>query len=92
MMKNHSVQQKFILSSHWGGPFSVAGNPSSNPISLSTNALGKGMNPPVLTQLGSLALVRQLVQKKEDSAFKPDILCLKILNWLCATSGSCQRN
>ena len=44
-------------------------------ISRSTNTLGKGMN---LIITGSLALLRQPVQEKENSEFKPVKLCLKI--------------
>ena len=55
-------------------------------ISHSTNTLGKGMNPiippPAMgkqqDRLGSSALVRQLVQEKENSEFKPVKLRLKI--------------
>ena len=55
-------------------------------ISHSTNTLGKGLNPNILPQamgkqqsrLGSSALVRQLVQEKENSEFKPVKLRLKI--------------
>ena len=55
-------------------------------ISHSTNTLGKGMNPIILPpamgkqqdRLGSSALVRQLVQEKENSEFKPVKLRLKI--------------
>ena len=55
-------------------------------ISHSTNTLGKGMNPIILppamgkqqNRLGSSALVRQLVQEKENSEFKPVKLGLKI--------------
>ena len=55
-------------------------------ISRSTNTLGKGMNPIILPpamgkyldRLGSSALVRQLVQEKENSEFKPVKLHLKI--------------
>ena len=50
------------------------------------NTLGKGMNPLILPpamdkqqdRLGSSALVRQLVQEKENSEFKPVKLRLKI--------------
>ena len=52
----------------------------------STNTLGKGINPIILPpamgkqqdRLGSSALVRQLVQEKENSEFKPVKLRLKI--------------
>ena len=52
----------------------------------STNTLGKGMKPIILPpamgkqqdRLGSLALVRQLVQEKENSEFKSVKLRLKI--------------
>ncbi len=55
-------------------------------ISYSTNTLGKGMNPNILPpamgkqlgRLGSSALVRHLVQEKENSEFKPVKLRLKI--------------
>ncbi len=55
-------------------------------ISHSTNTLGKGMNPIILPpamgkqqdRIGSSALVRQLVQEKENSEFKPVKLRLKI--------------
>ena len=51
-------------------------------ISHSTNTLGKGMNqiilPPAIGRLGSTALVRQLVEEKENSEFKPVKLHLKI--------------
>ena len=55
-------------------------------ISHSTNTLGKGMNPIILPpamgkqqgRLGPSALVRQLVQEKENSEFKPVKLRLKI--------------
>ena len=50
------------------------------------NTLGKGMNPLILPPamgkqqdgLGSSALVRQLIQEKENSEFKPVKLRLKI--------------
>ena len=53
---------------------------------ISHNSLGKGMNPIILPpamgkqqdRLGSSALVRQLVQEKENSEFKPVKLRLKI--------------
>ena len=55
-------------------------------ISHSTNTLGKGMNPIILPpamgkqqdRLGSSALMRHLVQEKENSEFKPVKLRLKI--------------
>ena len=55
-------------------------------ISHSTNTLGKGMNPIILSpamgkqqgRLGSSALMRQLVQEKENSKFRPVKLHLKI--------------
>ncbi len=43
-------------------------------VSHSTNTLGKGMNPIILPA----AMVRQLVEEKENSEFKPVKLCLKI--------------
>ena len=54
-------------------------------ISHSTNTLGEGMNPIILPpamgkqydRLGSSALLRQLVQEKENSEFKPVKLRLK---------------
>ena len=52
-------------------------------ISQSTKPLGKGMNPTILSpamgkgKLGSLILVWQLVEEKENSKFKPVKLCLK---------------
>ena len=54
-------------------------------ISHSTNTLGKGMNPIILPpamdkyqgRQGSSALVRQLVQEKENSEFNPVKLHLK---------------
>ena len=71
----------------------VVGNglvePSSNPersySSHSVNTLGKGMNPTTLPpamgkqqgRLGSLTMVRQPVQEKENSEFKPDKLRLR---------------
>ena len=58
----------------------------TNCISHSTNTIGKGMNPIILLPamgkqqgiLGSSALVRQLVQEKENSELKPVKLRLKI--------------
>ena len=58
-------------------------------ISLHTNALGKGMDPSVLSQLwvnsGAdwvfLALVRQRVNKKENTEFTPVLLRLNIDLW-----------
>ena len=57
-------------------------------ISLHTNALVKNMNPfllhpamskyyylPILSRLGSLALIRQPVYVKESTEFKPVIPC-----------------
>ena len=49
-------------------------------ISLYTDALKKGMNPFVCKQqsrVGSLALVKKTLKKKENSEIKPGILCLK---------------
>ena len=58
----------------------------ANCISHSTNTLGKGMNPIIFPpamgkqqgRLGSTALVRQLIQEKENSELKPVKLRLKI--------------
>ena len=65
-------------------------DPTTDCVSYSTNALGKGMNPiflpPAMSKqegrLGSSALMRQLVQEKENSEFKPVKLRLKSLT-LC---------
>ena len=70
-------------------------------ISHSTNTLGKGMNPIILPpamgkqqdRLGSSALVRQVVQEKENSEFKPVKLRLKIdlVSYLARAEGLVNR-